>query len=207
MGSFGGCKYYRNIPHSICTVIANQRARWCGNPHLKWMFEFFIISRRTDCDQRESLEGATSVSGSQFNSGFSQKNRCPPDSFSPGCAWVALSNPASSLTKKRPRTGAGFITFAFPPTVLRTAFGKAGILPRTKKVSTGHFFPRARARGRPFESHLCTKKAAPPAGVLLFWRREWDSNPRWVAPSPVFKTGSLNPSDISPGTEKPPKRR
>ena len=31
-----------------------------------------------------------------------------------------------------------------------------------------------------------------------FWRREWDSNPRWVAPSPVFKTGSLNRSDISP---------
>ena len=30
------------------------------------------------------------------------------------------------------------------------------------------------------------------------WRREWDSNPRCVAASPVFKTGSLNRSDISP---------
>ena len=30
------------------------------------------------------------------------------------------------------------------------------------------------------------------------WRREWDSNPRPVAGSPVFKTGSLNRSDISP---------
>ena len=38
----------------------------------------------------------------------------------------------------------------------------------------------------------------PPKGYEDFWRREWDSNPRWVAPSPVFKTGSLNRSDISP---------
>ena len=30
------------------------------------------------------------------------------------------------------------------------------------------------------------------------WRREWDSNPRPVSGSPVFKTGSLNRSDISP---------
>ena len=84
---------------------------------------------------------STSVSGSQFNSGFSQKNRCPPDSFSPGCARVALSNPASSLTKKCPRMGDGFITFAFPPTVLRTAFGKAGILPRAKNCPPDNFSP------------------------------------------------------------------
>ena len=30
------------------------------------------------------------------------------------------------------------------------------------------------------------------------WRREWDSNPRPVAGSLVFKTSSLNRSDISP---------
>ena len=30
------------------------------------------------------------------------------------------------------------------------------------------------------------------------WRREWDSNPRRVAASLVFKTSSLNHSDISP---------
>ena len=35
-----------------------------------------------------------------------------------------------------------------------------------------------------------------------FWRREWDSNPRQVALSPVFKTGSLNHSDISPNFSK-----
>ena len=31
------------------------------------------------------------------------------------------------------------------------------------------------------------------------WRREWDSNPRHIAVSLVFKTSSLNRSDISPG--------
>ena len=30
------------------------------------------------------------------------------------------------------------------------------------------------------------------------WRRGWDSNPRSLAGSPVFKTGSLNHSDTSP---------
>ena len=34
--------------------------------------------------------------------------------------------------------------------------------------------------------------------LLTIWRREWDSNPRLLAESPVFKTGSLNHSDISP---------
>ena len=131
--------------------------------------------------------------------------KMPPDSFSPGCAWVALSNPASSLTKKRPRMGAGFITFAFPPTVLRTAFGKAGILPRAKNCPPDSFSPGCAwvALSNP----ISAPKSSTPAGVLLFWRREWDSNPRWVAPSPVFKTGTLNRSDISPDTEKPPKRR
>ena len=66
---------------------------------------------------------------------------CPLDSFSPGCAWVALSSPASSLTKKCPRVGAGLTAFAFPPTVLRTAFGKAGILPRAKNCPPDSFSP------------------------------------------------------------------
>ena len=39
---------------------------------------------------------------------------------------------------------------------------------------------------------------------FLSWRREWDSNPRCVAASLVFKTSSLNRSDISPNTAKPP---
>ena len=39
------------------------------------------------------------------------------------------------------------------------------------------------------------------------WRREWDSNPRPLAGSPVFKTGSLNHSDISPYTRALPKRK
>ena len=33
------------------------------------------------------------------------------------------------------------------------------------------------------------------------WRREWDSNPRPVAGSLVFKTSSLNRSDISPNVD------
>ncbi len=33
---------------------------------------------------------------------------------------------------------------------------------------------------------------------IFFWRRGWDSNPRSLAGSPVFKTGSLNHSDTSP---------
>ena len=33
------------------------------------------------------------------------------------------------------------------------------------------------------------------------WRREWDSNPRHIAVSLVFKTSSLNRSDISPNAD------
>ena len=43
------------------------------------------------------------------------------------------------------------------------------------------------------------KKAADIASAAFLWRRGWDSNPWPVAGSPVFKTGSLNHSDISPG--------
>ena len=113
---------------------------------------------------------------------------------------------ASLLTKKRPQMGAGFITFAFPPTVLRTAFGKAGILPRAKNCPPDSFSPGCAWVALSNPASSLTKKC-PQMGALFCWRREWDSNPRWVAPSPVFKTGSLNHSDISPDTEKPPKRR
>ena len=34
------------------------------------------------------------------------------------------------------------------------------------------------------------------------WRREWDSNPRLIAESLVFKTSSLNRSDISPNAPR-----
>ena len=42
----------------------------------------------------------------------------------------------------------------------------------------------------------CTRLFACPD--IFIWRRGWDSNPRCVAASPVFKTGSLNHSDTSP---------
>lgn len=35
-------------------------------------------------------------------------------------------------------------------------------------------------------------------GIAAFQRRRWDSNPRSLSESPVFKTGSLNHSDTSP---------
>ena len=46
-------------------------------------------------------------------------------------------------------------------------------------------------------------RGAPSASWVLLhvkerWRREWDSNPRHIAVSLVFKTSSLNRSDISP---------
>ena len=58
------------------------------------------------------------------------------------------------------------------------------------------------SRGAPY-SHLGTS----PRSVFIIyvnvfgaciWRRERDSNPRCLAASPVFKTGSINHSDISP---------
>ena len=64
------------------------------------------------------------------------------------------------------------------------------ILPRPKNMPPACFFNGL--------SNPTLPKKVPPQGVELFWRREWDSNPRWVAPSLVFKTSSLNRSDISP---------
>ena len=45
---------------------------------------------------------------------------------------------------------------------------------------------------------LAPLKKDPHQPTWIFWRRVWDSNSRWVSPSPVFKTGSLNRSDNSP---------
>ena len=52
------------------------------------------------------------------------------------------------------------------------------------------------SRGAPY-SHLGTSPQDAIVGERC-WRREWDSNPRCFSASPVFKTGSLNRSDISP---------
>gem|GEM_PF-1849381 len=46
--------------------------------------------------------------------------------------------------------------------------------------------------------HPNQKEIPPTRDGISFWRREWDSNPRYVAVSLVFKTSSLNRSDISP---------
>ena len=83
------------------------------------------------------------------------------------------------------------------PTPVPGAFIRQWILPRPKKVSPGHFFTPA-APGPAFRIPYAHQKRSTPTGVDLFWRRVWDSNPRFLAESPVFKTGSLNHSDNSP---------
>ena len=60
----------------------------------------------------------------------------------------------------------------------------------------------------PFEPYSLSRGAPSPLGYFssngecdirgICWRRGWDSNPRCIAASPVFKTGSLNRSDTSP---------
>lgn len=42
------------------------------------------------------------------------------------------------------------------------------------------------------------KVAASDMELAATWRRRWDSNPRYLAVSQVFKTCSINPSDTSP---------
>ena len=61
------------------------------------------------------------------------------------------------------------------------------ITPGRLKRATGTLYRRRRTL--PFESHH---------SFLLIWRRERDSNPRCLATSLVFKTSSINHSDISP---------
>ena len=92
---------------------------------------------------------------------------------------------------------------------------------RFKNISPGAFLLlgvfRETARSaiviNPAEYHWTSKQAEPLnlevlpvficvslAKVISSWRRGWDSNPRCIAASPVFKTGSLNRSDTSPDT-------
>ena len=51
----------------------------------------------------------------------------------------------------------------------------------------------ARTRGLLIKSQLLFRLS-----YIFIWRRGWDSNPRSLSESPVFKTGSLNRSDTSP---------
>ena len=52
--------------------------------------------------------------------------------------------------------------------------------------------------------HWCPNHRGSDYSGHFIWRRVRDSNPRFLSESPVFKTGSLNRSDNSPDTEKPP---
>ena len=52
-------------------------------------------------------------------------------------------------------------------------------------------------QGSPF-SHLGTSPSKSLQVIHYSKRRRWDSNPRSLSESPVFKTGSLNHSDTSP---------
>ena len=76
-----------------------------------------------------------------------------------------------------------------------------------------HFFTRARNKKSPFckrrkgffELLLMTRRmtlwiiAANCLRHRGAWRKEWDSNPRKLLASPVFKTGAFNHSAILPG--------
>ena len=127
--------------------------------------------------------------------------KCPPDNFCPSYAVAGLSNPTFRQKSSPPRgwgiTGHDASIDCLMPTPVPGAFIRQWILPRPKKVSTGHFFAPA-TLWPAFRIPPSAKKDPHPLGGDPFWRREWDSNPRWVAPSPVFKPGSLNRSDISP---------
>ena len=73
-------------------------------------------------------------------------------------------------------------------------YGVAAVETGGKQMSTGHLH----LDGFKFLFPTTKNKEDTRLGVFFIWRREWDSNPRCVAASPVFKTGSLNRSDISP---------
>ena len=65
-----------------------------------------------------------------------------------------------------------------------------------------HPTPLAGEPLRPTWVHLRIKNiyftAAASCLLRKKWRRRWDSNPRYLSVSLVFKTSSLNPSDTSP---------
>ena len=89
------------------------------------------------------------------------------------------------------------------PTPIPGAFAMPWILPRPKKHATGMFFTPA-LLGSASSNPTPRQQKMPPVGGISYWRRVRDSNPRFLSESPVFKTGSLNRSDNSPDTEKPP---
>ena len=133
--------------------------------------------------------------------GFSHGlKKCPPDTFLPALRPGRPFESHSLPIEKPPEGGLLIVVsisgYVHLSTSLRDASKCTWILPRPKKVSTGHFFTRPSA-GPAFRIPLSANRKTA-RRRSFYWRREWDSNPRWVAPSPVFKTGSLNPSDISP---------
>ena len=84
----------------------------------------------------------------------------------------------------------GIRFYAFTHLAEREGFAPAApppITPGRLKRATDTLYRRRRTL--PFESHH---------SFLLIWRRERDSNPRCLATSLVFKTSSINHSDISP---------
>src|SRR5215208_4609117 len=48
---------------------------------------------------------------------------------------------------------------------------------------------------RTLSTHRLTDSPTP------FWRRGWDSNPRWLITTPLFESGTFNHSDTSPTCE------
>ena len=107
-----------------------------------------------------------------------------------GCVHKAVDSPTDEKSVRRALLplGGGVLRIAFLtcfsviwdsllPTPVPGAFIRLWILPRTKKVSTGHFFalPPVGPSFRIPAAHL--KKRGTPMGCPAFWRSSRDSNP------------------------------
>ena len=148
--------------------------------------------------------------------GFSHGlKKCPPDTFLPRlCRGRPFESQTPISNKSLPHWGRLLllcdldtidVTFtvhhcdhnSLMPTPVAGAFIRLWILPRPKNSPPDCFYPGCAGAGlsnpvRPSKNDTIQKDG------VVFWRRVWDSNPRFLAESPVFKTGSLNHSDNSP---------
>ena len=103
--------------------------------------------------------------------------------------------------------------FRYKFNIFNTYFIPGIFLPYMKKLRNFEQIPKLRSFSKifiwrrkrdlnpraGFPTYSLSRGAPSPLGYFCkIWRREWDSNPRSLAGSLVFKTSSLNHSDISP---------
>ena len=129
------------------------------------------------------------MAGSFYGGGFAPK-RASPDQLLPYCKRISanVKHPSVSYTYAFYSTKKSTVILS----KLRWTYGGEGGIRTLAPVTPAYSL----SRGAPY-SHLGTSPQDAIVGERC-WRREWDSNPRCFSASPVFKTGSLNRSDISP---------